>query len=147
METRKRLWIILWIILLISSDQLLSQEIKSVDKWMEYLDELAADGEDTERLESLYADLSYLVEHPIDLNLATEEDWRRLPFLSDRQIEELMDYRTRNGDWLSVYELKNLLSLDFATIELLKPFVTVEKREEKVDFSLKNLLKFQKQNQ
>lgn len=144
METRKRLWIILWIILLISSDQLLSQEIKSVDKWMEYLDELAADGEDTERLESLYADLSYLVEHPIDLNLATEEDWRRLPFLSDRQIEELMDYRTRNGDWLSVYELKNLLSLDFATIELLKPFVTVEKREEKVDFSLKNLLKYGK---
>lgn len=32
---------------------------------MEYVEELALETEDTERIESLYADLSYLTEHPL----------------------------------------------------------------------------------
>ena len=72
--------------LFINSDVINSQEIKSVDKWMDYLDELASESEDSERIEALYTDLSYLVEHPLDLNRATAVDWRRLPFLSDFKV-------------------------------------------------------------
>lgn len=42
-----------------------SQIEYSVDKWIEYVEELALETEDTERIESLYADLSYLIEHPL----------------------------------------------------------------------------------
>ena len=86
----KRMFINLLVYLLISSYQLKSQTLYSVDKWMEYVEELALETEDTERIESLYADLSYLTEHPFDLNAVTEEQLKRLPFLSDRQIEQLL---------------------------------------------------------
>ena len=76
----KRLFIILSIILLINSYYANSQIEYSVDKWMEYVEELALETEDTERIESLYADLSYLTEHPFDLNAVTEEQLKRLPF-------------------------------------------------------------------
>ena len=62
----KRLFIILSIILLINSYYANSQIEYTVDKWIEYVEELALETEDTERIESLYADLSYLIEHPFD---------------------------------------------------------------------------------
>ena len=121
----KRLFIILSIILLINSYYANSQIEYSVDKWMEYVEELALETEDTERIESLYADLSYLTEHPFDLNTVTEEQLKRLSFLSDRQIEQLLSYRKRYGNMVSIYELKNIDDLDFQTISLLLPFVYI----------------------
>ena len=121
----KRLFIILSIILLINSYYANSQIEYSVDKWMEYVEELALETEDTERIESLYADLSYLTEHPFDLNAVTEEQLKRLPFLSDRQIEQLLSYRKRYGNMVSIYELKNIEDIDFQTISLLLPFVYI----------------------
>lgn len=56
---------ILSIILLINSYYANSQIEYTVDKWIEYVEELALETEDTERIESLYADLSYLIEHPL----------------------------------------------------------------------------------
>ena len=47
----KRMFINLLVYLLISSYQLKSQTLYSVDKWMEYVEELALETEDTERIE------------------------------------------------------------------------------------------------
>lgn len=139
----KRLFIILSIILLINSYNANSQILHSVDKWMEYVEELATETEDAERIETLYSDLSYLTEHPFELNSVSREQLKRLPFLSDRQIEGLLSYRQRYGNMVSIYELKNIEELDFQTISLLLPFVyvgdiTVDKRL----FTVKNLLKY-----
>lgn len=127
----------------INSYNAYSQEEIVVDKWMEYVEELAEETEDSERIEALYTDLSYLTEHPLDLNTVTEEQLIRLPFLSDKQIDGFIRYRQRHGKLLSVYELKLVEELDFQTIALLLPFVyvgdiSVEKRQ----FTVKNLLKY-----
>ena len=121
----KRLFIILSIILLINSYYANSQIEYTVDKWIEYVEELALETEETELIEILYADLSYLIEHPFDLNAVTEEQLKRLPFLSDRQIEQLLSYRKRYGNMVSIYELKNIEDIDFQTISLLLPFVYI----------------------
>ena len=139
----RRLFIILSISLFINSYKLHSQAIYPVDKWMEYVEDLAEETEDTERIENLYADLSYLSEHPFELNTVTEEQLKRLPFLSDRQIARIFSYRERYGKILTVYELKNIEELDYQTISLLLPFVyigniSVEKRA----FTVKNMLKY-----
>ena len=63
----KRMFINLLVYLLISSYQLKSQTLYSVDKWMEYIEEMASETEDEERIEALYTDLSYLIEHPFEL--------------------------------------------------------------------------------
>ncbi|MDR1879454.1 MAG: helix-hairpin-helix domain-containing protein [Tannerellaceae bacterium] len=105
---------------------------------MEYVEGM----EDEERAEALFFDLSYLSEHPFELNTVTGEQLRKLPFLSDRQIENILSYRRRYGMFMTVYELKSIEELDFQTIEYLLPFVyigriTVEKRP----FTVENLLK------
>ena len=87
--------------------------------------------------------LSYLTEHPFDLNAVTEEQLKRLPFLSDRQIEQLLSYRKRYGNMVSIYELKNIEDIDFQTISLLLPFVYIgDNLVEKRLLTVKNLLKY-----
>lgn len=138
----KRMFINLLVFLFINSYQLKSQTLYSVDKWMEYIEEMALETEDETRIESLYADLSYLVEHPFELNTVTEEQLKRLPFLSDLQIRELLEYRSRYGKMVTLYELKNVESFDLETISLLAPFVYIgEKTVDKRPITVKNLLK------
>ena len=122
----------------------LSQTIQPVDRWMEYIEELAESlEEDDERIETLFADLSFLAANPFDLNTANEEMLRRLPFLSDLQIEEIIGYRNRHGNMLTIYELKNIAALDWPTIELILPFVYVgESESSKRPMSPNNLLKY-----
>ncbi len=132
----------MWINLFITCYVATAQVSSAVDKWKEYLEEQAAETEDTERLESLYTELSWLAEHPIDLNKAGTTDLRKLPFLSDRQIESITAYRARYGDMLSLYELKQIDALDMQTIQLLLPFVRVSgKPVDKLPFTVENLLK------
>lgn len=139
----KRLWITLLVYLLINSYNLNSQNIYSVDKWMEYMQELASETEDEARIENLYTDLSYLAEHPFELNSVTENELKRLPFLSDQQITSLLTYRTKYGKLVTLYELKNMEGMDFDTISLLLPFVYIgDISVNKRPFSVKNLLKY-----
>lgn len=139
----KRLFITLLVYLLTNGYQLKSQTSYSVDKWMEYLEQLALETDDEARIEALYADLSQLSEQPFELNTVSEEQLRRLPFLSDGQISNLLNYRIRYGKLVSIYELKNIDSFDFETISLLLPFVYIaELTVDKRPITVNNLLKY-----
>lgn len=139
----KKQLIILLITVFISRYNTYSQESVSVDKWKEYIEELAEESANENQLEALYTELSYLSEHPMDLNQVTAEELSRLPFLTDRQIEQLIAYRKKYGEMVSIYELKGVNGLDYQTIQLLLPFVYVgEKTVNKRPFTVKNLLKY-----
>lgn len=143
----KRLLIIQLVSLFINSYYLQSQTSISVDKWMEYVEDMREETEDDSSIETLYADLSYLSEHPFDLNTVTREELKRLPFLTDLQIDYLLEYRTRYGKMATLYELKNVESLDFQTISLLLPFVRIrEEIVEKRPFTVNNLFKYGSNN-
>jgi hypothetical protein len=129
--------------MLVSCYKLNSQSVISVDKWMEYIEEMASEVEDEGLVGSLYSELSYLSEHPIELNMATAEQLQKLPFLSDNQIRGILSYRKRYGPTISVYELKNIEELDFQTIELMLPFVYIsDKAVDKRPFTVDNLVKY-----
>ena len=83
----ERLFIIVLISLLITSYDAKSQINTSVDNWMDYVESMAGDTEDQDRIETLFAELSYLAEHPFDINKVSAEELGRLSFLSDRQID------------------------------------------------------------
>ena len=80
----KKQLIILLITVFISGYNAYSQESVSVDKWKEYIEELAEESANESQLEALYTELSYLSEHPMDLNQVTAEQLSRLPFLTIR---------------------------------------------------------------
>ena len=121
----EKLLVILFMYLLISCYSVDAQESYSVDKWREYIEEMAEATGNEEQAETLYSELSYLSEHPFDLNTATREQLQRLPFLSDNQIEALLAYCRRYGPMLTLYELQGIRELDAQTILLLLPFVQV----------------------
>jgi hypothetical protein len=131
--------------MLITCHNAYSQEIHTVDKWTEYIEELQEDAEENnETVETLYNDLSHLSENPLNLNLATVEELRKIPFLSDMQIMHILDYRKKQGEFVSIYELKNIRFLDMQTIELILPFVYAGKVNRTLSFDIKNLLKYGK---
>ena len=78
--------------------------------------------------------LCELEENPIDLNTATHEDLEVLPFLSDKQIEGIMEYLFRYGPMKTFNELRMITALDPLQIELLPYFVTLGNQTEEQVF-------------
>jgi len=112
---------------------------------MEYIEELTEDSdENAESIEKLYDELSNLSENPFNLNLTTVEQLRQIPFLTDVQIMNILDYRQKQGEFVSIYELKNIRMLDMETIDLILPFVYVGEIDKKRPFNPKNMLTYGK---
>lgn len=111
-------------------------------KWTEYIEQMAELTEDSEALETLYTELSYLADNPININKAERADLCKLPFLSDKQIDAILLYREKQGDLVTLYELKNIEPLDFQTISLLLPFIYVtDPSVDNLPITVDNLLK------
>src|SRR5690606_33155740 len=63
--------------------------------------------------------------NPINLNAATHEDLAALLFLSDLQIQDIINHREESGAYISVYELQSIASLDELSLRRLLPFVRI----------------------
>lgn len=96
------------------------------DNLIEKLIETITDNVD-EQLDftSVVEDLQYFFEHPLNLNTATRSDLEKLQVLTDRQIENLLEYRRRYGSLVTLYELILITGMDDETIDVIRPFVTV----------------------
>lgn len=81
--------------------------------------------------EQLQSDLYALHETPIDLNTATQEDLEQLPFLSPRQIDDLLSYVGRHP-MDSLYELRLIPSLADYEIRDLLPFVQIKNHKSEI---------------
>lgn len=92
-----------------------------------------------------YTDLQEQLEHynknKINLNKASREQLQRLFFLDDQQISALIEHRTVFGEYLTLYELQSIESLDDLTIQYLTCFVTVDENLLDDQTSFFNMLK------
>ena len=80
---------------------------------------------DADEAEDTYERLQQLSEHPINLNNTTREELEQLPFLSDQQIDELIEYLLRYGPMRSFGELRMIRAMDFQQLALLPFFVEI----------------------
>ncbi len=76
-------------------------------------------------VQSLYDMYESLLENPIDLNTATEDDLRQLQLLTDFQIQSLLDYRKTSGSLFSIYEIPLIHGFNEEIFAQLQPFITV----------------------
>ena len=92
--------------------------------WESVLETLLSDEELTdiaiEELSCLYESIH---ESPLNINTATRDELSMLPFLSDRQIEDIHAYIYMHGPMLTLGELQLTGSLDLETRRLLRHFV------------------------
>ena len=116
----------------------------------------------TDRLEAIMEDISVnnpvntvdweellirweeIARDPFDLNRITQEQLETFPFLSDRQIENILAYVYLKGPVESVYELQLIPEIDRKTIRYLEPFVCVKPVDNSRSFRWKNIWKYGK---
>lgn len=112
--------------------------------WENVLETLLSDEElSQDALEEMAVMYESLHEMPININTATKEELSILPFLSDRQIEDIHAYIYLHGPMLTLGELQLTGSLDYETRRLLGYFVyvgSVPAKKERV--RLEDVLKY-----
>ena len=98
-------------------------------------------GDNDVDLTNLFELLADRYTDPIDLNHTTAQELNALLLLNDVQVSALMQHIKRNGKLLSLYELQAINGWDAATIQLVRPFITVRENQMGARASLKEILK------
>lgn len=109
------------------------QTIKAQEKftWEDFIEQaMLEDEENTEEDELTYEVLEHLHLHPINLNMATEEELLQLPFIDKKQAESIITYRDRNKPMRSTGELMFINELDKRTRDYLQLFCFAGETEE-----------------
>jgi len=95
---------------------------------------------------TLFENLAFYREHPLDLNYASAEDLQQLFILTDFQIANLINHRVRFGKLLSIYELQAVEGFDLPLIYQLQAVVRVDRSLNRLNISVKDILKYADQS-
>ncbi|WCT13607.1 helix-hairpin-helix domain-containing protein [Mucilaginibacter jinjuensis] len=60
--------------------------------------------------------------HKVNINKATFDDLRRYPYLSYKQANAIIQYRSEHGDYDNLDDMKDIAILDEATLNKVKPY-------------------------
>lgn len=114
-------------LLLITLPLLLKSQIsnKEVERWKDVLLEQMVEENNEQNINIVIDRLYELINKPILINFCNKEDLEQLPFLTDRQIENLLFYRYQYGELKSLHELRMVEDFDYETISLITPFLKV----------------------
>ncbi|MEG1586842.1 MAG: hypothetical protein RR346_08200 [Bacteroidales bacterium] len=112
-----------------------------IEQWRYVLIERMDAENDQQDINNVIERLSEVINNPILINITNKEELEQIPFLSDRQIENLLYYLYVYGEMKSIHELRMVEDFDLATIELVSPFFKVEPRQKEDKRSVENLLK------
>ena len=116
---------------------------QEVRPWEVLLGELSTQ-EDVESAEweDTYEMLCDLEQHPIDINSATREELLQLPFLNERQVEDIQAYVHFYGGMKSEGELAMVPSVDYTTRCLLTHFIFCGEQKRADTLRWRNVLKY-----
>jgi hypothetical protein len=90
--------------------------------------------------EAILSELEYLHKNPLNLNTVRDEDLRRLSFLTDFQINNLLAYRKENGNFLSIYELQLINGYTDEVIKMMLPYVVVSDQRPVENFRFNDII-------
>ncbi|MDO5447496.1 MAG: helix-hairpin-helix domain-containing protein, partial [Prevotellaceae bacterium] len=136
--------IIIYIFILLSTNSF-SQESAVQHTWQDDFDAFSeVEDFDNENWQDVYDVLEHLSKNPIPINTATKEDLQQIPFLTEKQIEDIQYYIYRYGKIKSMNELIMIESLGYEARRLLLNFITIDEKKPISTVNLSNLLKYGK---
>jgi hypothetical protein len=115
---------IIFTLLLLISLNVFSQD-KQTDVGEEQIESAVENSEETVTDDSYWQSQMFYKKHPLNLNVAGENEMKELRLLSDPQIESFLRYRRLLGKLISIYELQAVPNWDVALIKTLLPYVEV----------------------
>ncbi|NPA44818.1 MAG: helix-hairpin-helix domain-containing protein [Chlorobi bacterium] len=139
----KKIFTLLLFFTIISSTFSQIADKEAIDNLIE---EIASSSDEELDYTSLYEDLYYFAQNPLNLNTATRKDLEKFQFLNDFQIEDILEYQRTAGEMQTIYELQLLKSFNIEDIRRLLPFVCVEKKEDKQLPDFKKAIKYGRSN-
>ena len=101
----------------------------------------ANDGADIDYSE-ITEELSFYLEHPLNLNTADPDVLKRVFLLNDFQVYKLKAYISTTGELVTLYELNNIEGYDLETIYRILPYVTVAPSLSPYAINLKDVFKY-----
>lgn len=108
--------------------------------WRDYIEQMAEEGEvSAEAIDNIFEDLLYMESNPINLNSVTRDELERIPLLSLNEAESIYQFLKKNRPVMTLYELRNIPNLDYATIQLILPFFYVGDWERELKTEKSNL--------
>jgi hypothetical protein len=90
------------------------------------IESMGSESNESNDFQEVIDDLTYLSLHPLSINKATKEELLKLHFLSELQINDLLDYRNRTGQIYSLYEMAAIDGYYPDLLQKLKPFISFE---------------------
>jgi len=132
------------IALIINSSILLAQNKEEqknqiIEKRIEYLIDDAAESDAD--YTTIFDQLSYFFDHPLNLNRADLDDLEELGMLTGIQVNNLLVHIEDNGKLMTLEELQTIEGFDADIIKLLLPFVKVSSDVDDAQLSVRELLK------
>jgi len=129
------------LIFTLSKNLIAQQEIATKQTLEDLIEEIASNSDQDLDYTSLYDDLNYFMNNPININNTTEEELERLQILNDFQIKSLLDY-VKKGEILSVYELQLVFGFTMDDILMILPFITISDVQKDQAYSIKQALRY-----
>ncbi len=116
-----------------------SDKTNIIEQRVEYLLENtdASEGDFT----TIFENLLYYYEHPVNLNNTDYAELASLGLLTDIQIKQLLDHIEKYGKLITLYELQTIPSFDLETIQLILPFVKVSGSVDKLHVGFSEMMK------
>lgn len=110
-----------------------------IEKRVEYLVE---DAEESDAdYTTIFDQLSYFYDHPLNLNRADLDDLEELGILTSIQINNLLSHIEKNGKLMTLEELQTVEGFDLEVIKLILPFVKVATNVDNAQLSFRELIK------
>lgn len=115
------------IILILSSvGTLPAQEPDNQQTLEDLMESMGQEPDETADFQEILDDLTYLGQHPLEINSASKEELQRLHFLSDIQIDDLIEFRIKTGLVYSIYELASIEGFNIGLLQKLEPFISFD---------------------
>jgi hypothetical protein len=99
------------------------------------IEETQQENDEEENMQFLIDDLNDLMKDPVNLNTATEEDFRRIFFLNDFQIKSIINYREESGEFVSVNELQLVTDIQPELFQKIQSLVTCSDKPMEKEYS------------
>ena len=115
------------------------QKTDIIDKRIELLAE-TSEAENFD-LTTVFEQLYYFIDHPINLNFTDKEELQQLHLLNEFQINNLLGHIEKNGKLMTIYELQAIVGFELDVIQSILPFVKVNANFDSPHISMKDLLK------
>jgi len=99
----KIICLIIWMFFILGG--IFAQSPKVEQTIEDLLESINSESQEDIDYQEILDDLTFLGQHPMPINRASKEDFQRLHFISDIQIDALIDFRTKTGQIYSIYEI------------------------------------------